>query len=203
MERVDATAGGKGLRRWLLPLCCAIGWACDSPSLPERERAEPAIAAPAPVAPSLLSDAGRLSRELALVTEPLSKPIRALSLRIYPDRLLLQVQSTTEPSRVEQFRVKDGQVMGPIAVTLTGPGELKDNLFPLQYADLAVIPRLVADAERRAALVDGRTTSVTLQRNLPASMDIRFQVLVEGSQGKRRVEARKDGKIIRVHFDPK
>lgn len=136
------------------------------------------------------------------MTEPLSKPIRALSLQIYPDRLLLQVQSESAPKRVDQFRVKDGRVLGPIAVTLTGPGKLEDNLFPLQYADLDVIPDLVRGAERRAALPGGRTASVLLKRNLPASMDIRFEVRVESAHGARRVEARKDGRILRVHFEP-
>lgn len=152
--------------------------------------------------PSLLHDASALRRALELTTDPLPKPIRALSLRVYPDRVLLQVQDQKQPSTVQQFRFKDGTVQGPVAVALTGPGELKDNLFPLRYADLDGIPRLALQAERRAALERGRATHIALQRNLPTSMDIQFRVEVSSPSGKRLVEARKDGKIIAVQLLP-
>jgi hypothetical protein len=188
-------------------LCASLGCA-DEVATPSAS-AEPARAVPADSnfdsaakpAASLLRDAELLGTALALATEPLPKPIRALSLRVYSDRLLLQVQAREEPTRVDQYRVKDGEVIGPIPVKLTGPGDLKDNLFPLQYADLKVIPKLVRQAERRAGLGDGRAREVSLRRNLPESMDIRFRVEVESPIGKRRIDARKDGRILGVHFD--
>jgi len=148
-----------------------------------------------------LRDSEALAKALSLATDPLPKPIRALSLRVFSDRLLLQVQAREEPTRVDQYRVKNGEVLGPIPVKLTGPGELKDNLFPLQYADLKVIPRMVRHAERRAGLGDGGAREVSLQRNLPESMDIRFRIEVLGPLGKRRIDARKDGRILGLHFE--
>jgi hypothetical protein len=183
-------------------LCAALGCA-DEVAAPSPEPASE-VATNVEVkqeAPSLLLDAELLAKALALATEPLPKPIRALSLRVYSDRLLLQVQARTEPTRVDQYRVKDSEVLGPIAVKLTGPGDLKDNLFPLQYADLKVIPRMVRQAERRAGLGEGRAREVSLQRNLPDSMDIRFRIEVESKLGKRQINARKDGRILGVDFD--
>lgn len=201
MKRVGIAARGGQLSLSIAGLCVLLGLgACDRDASPSPP-AEPPEALPGPSAPALFADAESLARSLALVIDPLPEPVRALSLRVYPDRLLLQVQAR-DHSRVEQYRVKDEQVMGPIAVELTGPGELRDNLFPLQYADLEAISTLVQQAERRAALPGGSVSSVTLRRNLPTSMDIRFQVMVESPQGKRRVEARKDGTILGVHFAP-
>jgi hypothetical protein len=121
---------------------------------------------------------------------------------VYPDRVLLQVQDPQQPSTVQQYRVRTGDVHGPIAVKLGGPGQLKDNLFPLSYADLSIIPSLVQQAERQAALPEGRTVAVSLARNLPASMDIRFQVDVESPRGRRVIDARKDGKVLGVRLSP-
>lgn len=151
---------------------------------------------------SLLHDASGLGRALGALTDPLSKPIRALRLSVYPDRILLQVQAPAHPDAVQQYRFKAGEVLGPIAVKLAGPGELQDNLFPLKYADLKSIPALVERAERRAALDEGRAIAVDLQRNLPASMDIRFRVEVNGPRGTRWIEARKDGKVLGVLTEP-
>jgi hypothetical protein len=213
VERVDATpsrdcvlAARAPLRApALLSSCCALICAllacADEVTAPSREPESESASKAESAAPSLLSDAELLARALALATDPLPKPIRALSLRVYSDRLLLQVQAREEPGRVDQYRVKDGEVLGPIPVKLTGPGDLKDNLFPLQYADLKVIPRMVRHAERRAGLGGGRAREVSLLRNLPESMDIRFRVEVESPLGKRRINARKDGKILGVHFD--
>jgi hypothetical protein len=213
VERVDATASrdcvlGARAREparapSALPFCCALICAvlgcADEVAAPSREPdGEPSERVPA--APSLLSDAEVLAKALALATDPLPKPIRALSLRVYSDRLLLQVQAREDPARVDQYRVKEGEVLGPIPVKLTGPGDLKDNLFPLQYADLKVIPRMVRHAERRAGLDGGRAREVSLLRNLPESMDIRFRIEVESPLGERRIDARKDGKILGVHF---
>jgi hypothetical protein len=61
---------------------------------------------------------------------------------------------------------------------------------------------LVKQAERRAALPEARAVGVTLARNLPASMDIRFVVQVESAGGRRSISARKDGKIIAVEVLP-
>lgn len=151
---------------------------------------------------SLLHDASELGRALTLLTAPLAKPIRALRLSLYPDRIVLQVQDPAQPQAVQQYRFKAGQVQGPLAVKLEGPGELKDNLFPLHYASLKGIPALVQRAERRAALAEGRAVAVELQRNLPASMDIRFRVEVNGPSGSRWIGARKDGKVLGVLTEP-
>ena len=199
VERVGATVVARVVVAGGFIWGCMAGCADELGSIgPSSENA----AAPAnAAAPSLLRDAAALEKALALAIEPLPKPIRALRLRIYPDRLLLQIQAREEPTRVDQYRVKGGEVLGPIAVELTGPGELKDNLFPLQYANLRSISRLVKHAERRAGLREAQALEVSLQRNLPESMDIRFRVEVRGPLGSRRIDARKDGKILGVHLN--
>jgi hypothetical protein len=160
------------------------------------------VAMPRVAGVSLLHDATALKAALSRLTERQTLPIRALALRIYPDRVLLQLQDPAQPLAVQQYLFKAGEVLGPTPVRLTGPGELKDNLFPLKYADLEGIPRLVKQAERRAALPEGRAVGVTLARNLPGSMDIRFVVQVESAGASRRVSARKDGRILAVEVLP-
>jgi hypothetical protein len=151
----------------------------------------------------MLHDADELQLALGALNAQLPKPIRALSLRVYPDRALLQAQNKKRPSSVEQYRYRAGEIMGPVNVQLSGTGKLKDNLFPLKYADLTVIPRLVEQAERRVDLVGGHATGVTLKRNLPLSMDIQFEVVVSAADGEQRyVDARKDGEIFRVRDVP-
>lgn len=151
---------------------------------------------------SLLHDAPALARALAALTEPLPKPIRALRLNVYPDRVLLQVQDAKARAAVQQYRFKAGQVLGPIAVKLAGPGRLKDNLFPLEYADLGGIPALARQAERLVAHESSRAVRLELKRNLPTSMDIRFRVEVTSAGDARWVEARKDGKVLGVVTAP-
>jgi hypothetical protein len=177
-------------------LACADEVAKPTPPL----LAEVAVPSVAPV--SLLHDAAALKAALSRLTELQASPIRALALRIYPDRVLLQLQDPAQPLAVQQYRFKAGEVLGPTPVRLTGPGELKDNLFPLKYANLEAIPRLVKQAERRAALPEARAVGMTLGRNLPGSMDIRFVVQVESPGGRRRVSARKDGRILAVEVLP-
>jgi hypothetical protein len=188
--------------RWI-PLASCVLWACALVGCANEASPAPGGETSARATPaSLLHDASELARALALLTEPLAKPIRALRLRVYPDRIVLQVQDPAQPEAVQQYRFKAREVEGPIAVKLAGPGELKDNLFPLKYADLKGIPALVQRAERRAALDEGRAVALELQRNLPASMDIRFRVEVNGPRGTRWIEARKDGKVLGVLAEP-
>jgi hypothetical protein len=160
------------------------------------------LAVPSVAGASLLHDAAALRGALSRLTEPRTPPVRALALRVYPDRVWLQVQDPARPLEVQQYRFKAGEVGGPTPVRLTGPGELKDNLFPLKSADLDVIPGLVTQAERAAALPEGRAVAVGLGRHLPGSMEIRFVVQVESPSGTRRVSARKDGKILGVEVLP-
>jgi hypothetical protein len=180
----------------VLLACSLVG--CANEAAPSAGRDTSARATPV----SLLHDASALGRALAVLTDPLSKPIRALRLSVHPDRILLQVQDPAQPEAVQQYRFKAGEVLGPIPVKLAGPGDLKDNLFPLKYADLKGIPGLAQRAERRAGLEQGRAVAVELQRNLPASMDIRFRVEVNGPGGTRWIEARKDGKVLGVLTEP-
>lgn len=206
MSRADSRgASARSAVDWVL-LSCVLGCAMPVPScageVSPQARPDDDLAVPTVSAASLLHDATALGRALDLVTRPLPKPIRALSLRVYPDRVLLQVQDPRQPSSVQQYRVRGGEVEGPVAVKLGGPGQLKDNLFPLKYADLSVIPSLVKQAERQAALSDGRTLGVQLARNLPDSMDIRFQVQVESPRGRRVIDARKDGQILGMRLSP-
>lgn len=209
MERVGATPWARARHRaassWLLFAVTGLLLGCLTAGCADEvpPNARSGVEAPAALAtPSFLHDAAALSRALGLLTEPLNKPIRALSLHIYADRILLQAQDPLDPAKVEQYRFKAGELLGPIPVRLTGPGELKDNLFPLQYADLDVIVRLVKQAERRAGLGQARAVELSLKRNLPASMDIRFQVRVTSPAGARQIEARKDGKILAVRQEP-
>jgi hypothetical protein len=99
---------------------------------------------------------------------------------------------------VVQYRLRAGELLGPTPVELEGPGALADNVFPLERASVELIPRLVARAEQRAGLPGARAVQLSLKRNLPASMEVRFELKVAAPEGSRRIEARRDGTIIAV-----
>jgi hypothetical protein len=148
--------------------------------------------------PSLLHDGEALGRALSALLVPLPAPIQALSVRVYTDRVVLQVRDAREPARVQQYRLRAGQLSGPIPVELEGPGALEDNLFPLDRRTLELVVAVAARAEQLSGLDRARAVELSLRRNLPASMDVHFEVSITSPGGSRRIEASKDGKISRV-----
>jgi hypothetical protein len=80
---------------------------------------------------------------------------RLLALNVYPGYLAVDA-STGSEDKARSFRVQEDGKVDELPVTLTGPGRLKDNVFPLAKVDSAVVERLAgqAAAKEHAGLDD-------------------------------------------------
>lgn len=133
------------------------------------------------------------------VTELISKagkPVHALKLVVFSDRLVLHAQVAGKPTHVDQYIYRGGRVEEPVPVKLKGAGTLEDNLFPLSEANLDAVPELVRRAVTASAVEQGEVSRVVLKRALPKKRDIEFRVHVSGPRKDGFVKADKDGKLL-------
>jgi hypothetical protein len=125
---------------------------------------------------------------------------RILNLDLRPDGFDIDVQDPAVPSHVDRFTFEDGVLGGPEPVPVgRNQKRLLAQLFPLADVDLAILPRLLADAVERARTEDGRATHVRVERiegygeydgwGRPV-----FRVYVDGPRGGAYVEYGLDGK---------
>jgi hypothetical protein len=80
---------------------------------------------------------------------------RLLQLNIYPGYLVVDA-STGSEDKGRSFRIQEDGKVDELPVTLTGPGKLSDNVFPLAKVDTAVVEKLAgqAAAKEHAGLDD-------------------------------------------------
>ena len=125
---------------------------------------------------------------------------RILNLDLRPDTFDVDVQDPAIPSHVDRFRFEDGVLGGPEPVQVgRNQKRLEAQLFALADVDLAILPRLLADAVERARTEDGRVTHARVERaegygeydgwGRPV-----FRVYVDGPRGGAYVEYGLDGK---------
>lgn len=145
--------------------------------------------------PSLYSEAP-YARALAELKKRVPAPIEALSLLVYPDRLVLQARDPAAKNNVLQYVYRAGTVAEPVPVKLIGTGKLDDNLFPFDAAKLEALPNLVRDARAKANIPEGNVVRVLLKRNLPESMDIQFRVFVTSQRRDAYFDADQQGNLI-------
>lgn len=145
---------------------------------------------------SLLVSTAALEAAHAAFHEKLALPIVALELTIFANRVVLQAQDAKQPERVVQYEYRAGRVFGPIPVELRGPGQLSDNLFPLEEAALDSVPSMVESAIEKIDSAHGDVRYVTLRRNLPVAMDLRFRVYVTSPERDAQVFADASGRIV-------
>jgi hypothetical protein len=144
---------------------------------------------------AIFSDTQRLREAQQAFERALVKPIVALELSIYVDRMVLQARDPARPKHVVQYEYRAGHLVGPKPVELRGPGQLDDNLFPLSEADLSSVPGFVHDALREAT-PDARVSHVVLRRNLPHSFDVRFRAHINGRDAHEPAQADAKGRRI-------
>jgi len=145
--------------------------------------------------PSLLT-AGPLQRGLAALHKKLGKPIKALELLVYPDHLMLQVESPKQPDHVLQYEYRDGKVSDGVPVELQGSGKLSDNLYALDNIQLDAVPELARQAVQKVDPKNGRVSYLILKRNLPFDMDVQYRVFVKSPLRDGYVDADKSGKLL-------
>jgi hypothetical protein len=140
---------------------------------------ESLLEAPAPFAAALRS---RFGKELL---------IRSLSLRA--ESADVEVQDPAVPENLDSYPFEDGALGTPEPVQAgRNQRKLKASLFPLAEVDLSILPRLVADARRRAETTDARVAQVRIERSTGYDSDTwgwpRIHVMVDGPRGGAVVE---------------
>jgi hypothetical protein len=168
-----------------------VAAACHSPSA-TLSNDTPAESPPEKSGHSLLRSP-ELAAALHALLDPLSPPIRVLSVVVLPSQVVLQLQNPSDHSQVNEFRFRDAKVTGPTPVKLLGKGNLKDNLFNLEAADPQVATQVLSAVR---AEYQEPIRKLVMVRNLPASLDIQFRAYLRGRDGDIVIAADKLGKLL-------
>jgi hypothetical protein len=89
--------------------------------------------------------AKRLDAGLDKVRAKIGADGQLLQLNIYPGYLQVDA-STGSEDKGRSFRIQEDGRVDELPVTLTGPGRLADNVFPLAKVDSKVVERLAGEA---------------------------------------------------------
>jgi hypothetical protein len=142
----------------------------DEPANPES-----LLEAPEPFAAALRSRFGQDLR------------IRSLSVRA--ESADVEVQDPAVPENLDLHSFEDGTLGTPEPVQAgRNQRNFKASLFPLAEVDLSILPRLVADARRRAETTDPRVLQVRIERSTSYEYTEswgwpRIYVMVDGPRG--------------------
>jgi hypothetical protein len=154
------------------------------------ERAETLLERPEPFAAALRLRLGR--------------DFRVLRLSIQPGSADADVQDPRVPANVDRHTFEDGGLGAPEPVQAgRNQRKLEAQLFPFAEVDLSILPRLLADAARRADTPDGRASQVTVERSEGSGEYQSWgrpvvRVVVQGPRGGALVEYRLTGKHVRT-----
>lgn len=134
----------------------------------------------------------------------LGDDFRVLRLGIHPGGGDADVQDPQVPANVDRYEFEDGVLGAPEPVQAgRNQKRLEARLFPFAEVDLSILPRLLADAARRADTPDARATSVTVERfegygEYESWGRPLVRVAVQGPRGGAVVEYRLSGKHERT-----
>jgi hypothetical protein len=172
------------------------GFGCEArESGSPNGRSEAVIVDGAVAGPTLFGDRA-LAQALSALAEAARPPVRALSLTIRSDRVILQARHPSKTQRVVQYEYRNGHVTGPKTVELRGKGELEPNLFSLETVNLASVPALSKLAIERVDPQDGRVEQVMIRRNLPLAGDVQIRVFVDSPRMPGHLDADQSGKPL-------
>jgi hypothetical protein len=151
-----------------------------------------------PVARPSLLDPAKLNEALKALIDPLPQPVRILTVTALHEQVIVQVQSSTDPTEVTEYRflAESGGIKGPTPVTLLGAGKLQDNLFPLQAANPQVAGQALGTVQTEYGPKGLKPKKLVMIRNLPRSRDIQFRVYLDGPDGVLLVNADKTGRLL-------
>jgi hypothetical protein len=147
--------------------------------------------------PSLLESPERM---IAALRARFGRETRVLNLDLRPEAFDVKVQDPAVPTHVDRFTFEDGAFGEPAPVPVgRSRKRLEAQLFPLAEVDLAILPRLLAEAEQRARTEGGKATHVRIERR-EGSSDYEswgrplIRVFVQGPRGGAFVEYGLEGK---------
>jgi hypothetical protein len=98
-----------------------------------------------------LFHAAALDKGLDKVRAKVGDDGRLLQLTIYPGYLAVDASSGSE-DKGRSFRIQEDGRVDELPVTLTGPGKLADNVFPLAKVDSGVVEKLAGQAAAKEHL---------------------------------------------------
>lgn len=164
------------------------------------------------VATLALAGAVRASESLLERPEPfaaalrlrLGDDFRVLRMGLQADGADADVQDPRVPANVDRHAFEDGTLAAPEPVPVgRSRRKLEARLFRFSEVDLSILPRLLADAARRAETPDGRAIQVTIERTEGYGESESWgrpvmRVVVEGPRAGAVVEYRLDGKHVRT-----
>jgi hypothetical protein len=147
---------------------------------------------------SSLLDPERLNEALKALIDPLPQPVRILTVTALHEQVIVQVQSSGDPTQVAEYRYLAASkgITGPTTVTLLGAGKLQDNLFPVQAANPQVAGQVLQTLQTEYAGKGLKPKKLVMIRNLPRSRDIQFRVYLDSPDGVLLVNADKSGRLI-------
>lgn len=105
--------------------------------------------------------ADRLSRSLDKIRAEVGSDGKLLQLNVYPGYVVADAASGSE-DKGRSFRIQEDGRVDELPVTLTGPGKLEDNVFPLESVDAKVVEQLANDAAAKAHLGLDDVTHIAL-----------------------------------------
>ncbi len=110
---------------------------------------------------------------------------KALQITVHVDAARngqVQYQKPTKPTDVDALEYVNGELDGPIPVTLTGGGKLEDNLFDVNEVAWDKLPDLFDRAVKEMGPIDGSTgvTHIIVQKDLPFSDKTVIRIYIDG-----------------------
>ena len=94
------------------------------------------------------------------------KDLQVRLLSVQPESASIEVQDAGIPGNLDRYPFEDG-ALGPPEPIQAGrnPRKLRASLFAFAEVDLAVLPRLLPDAVRRAETPDARVIQALIERS--------------------------------------
>lgn len=110
-----------------------------------------------PPAPSeeLFKDATLIPKRLSAA---IGTPLKGIEMEIYPDRVSLKAQDPKNPTHMDEYTYRDGEVSAPTPISMTG-GELRElpsKLFDVNAIDYSKVPFMVQDTLNVVSVEDGK-----------------------------------------------
>jgi hypothetical protein len=176
-----------------------------------------------PALPALADDSffdeGRAQAAVAKIFDKANHPTKVMSLEIRAESLEVDVQDPAQPRHIDAWtdEIRNSGILRYISPeAMSGPqpvdptlinSDLEANLFELKPSDLAIVPKLVADAIKQAQLEDpAQQARLTLKRKLfllptPSSGPPEWSVEISSGRERATVYADLTGRITHANFD--
>jgi hypothetical protein len=173
----------------------------DPPATTAPSASEPAAVASAASTPSItdLFADGQARPALDAIGAALgASPLMALSVVLYPEYAMANVQDPAQPEHVDSLLWRLGWVEAPQPVDVRYDGPLSDLMFDTAEVNWEAVPGLTAAALAETGVEGGEVTHVVVQRPLPFASEVRFRVFVTGPRDTGWLDADAQGNVLSV-----